>query len=270
MMGEVLYVLQSPILFLSIISCSWLCIPLLYISWELVMLGVDIQICLVLYAPWSLLTMTSPHLGLWTQFLCLYFLLTRTCFVWRNQCTFQCYFFLLPLLNSVGFPMIPSPLGVLVSRGDPLSVTMRYFCLFLPSFNVVLFFHYREFLAHDIHLCSWLGSLTCQGCQLFFVTDCRVIFSVWYMSWYLVALLFGSQGKKNKFQKLKGKWYIKGWQANAKKECNQISGHIPNWKTTRQSVTKKNWQPRHVRDPNQEQRWMSCERNSREWKNKTT
>ena len=93
LMGAGLYVLSPQFMFLYMIAHSWLHIPELYIARGVVTLGIAMPWFLVTSLPWSLIAMWPLHLGLWTQFLCLYLVLHQTGFVWRTLCTFQCYLF---------------------------------------------------------------------------------------------------------------------------------------------------------------------------------
>ena len=162
LMSEGLFVLTPPFLFLYMIAHIWLYITELHIAWGVVHLGVEMKRFLVPSAPWILLAICTPNLVLWHQLLCLYIVLARTSFVCRTTCIFQCYFFFLHMLACVGTPMRPSPIGSLVSRGDPVSI-------------VVFIFISCEFLAHKSNPSTQIGFLLCWGCQLFFASGRHVL-----------------------------------------------------------------------------------------------
>ena len=132
------------------------------------------QCLLVNPPPCSLLTINPPYLGLWTQFMCLYFVLTRTVLFFRTQFMFQYSWFLLLLLAWVGRPKITYLLGYLVSCRAPVSVEACYLCLFLLALPVVFILLSREFLAHESYPSSWLFFILFQVCQLFLATDFHV------------------------------------------------------------------------------------------------
>ena len=72
LMGEVLYLLPPPFMFLSKLVHSLIRNPVLIIAWEGVPLGVVMQHFLVTSIPWILLVMRPPILVLWPLFLCFY------------------------------------------------------------------------------------------------------------------------------------------------------------------------------------------------------
>ena len=117
--------------------------------------------------------MCPPHLGLWTTFLYLYFVLARTGVVCIIQIMFQCYFFDFLVLCWYFHDTLYAR-GSGVPRGPYFHCGVS-FCLFLPDLPLVLLFLSCDFLAQKSHPSYRLGFLLCQGCHLFFATDCHII-----------------------------------------------------------------------------------------------
>ena len=145
-------------------------------------MGVVMHHSLVPSVPWSLLEMRSEHSVFWIQFLCLYFVLYRTVFVFRTQCTFQWYLSCFPMLDWFGFPVIPYLIGAPVSRGAPVSIAVCHLCLILPDLSV--FFHClsREFLAYKGHL-SYLLHSYILGVSVIFDDLLLCCSVVWSLPW---------------------------------------------------------------------------------------
>ena len=158
LVGNVLYLLPLPSLFLFTLVHSWLYITLLHILCKGFPLVVVMPWFLVPYFPWSLLEMRPPILSLCTLFLFLSFARTRF-FSEISVCI--SYWVLFCICWPAFFFMVPFPLGSPVSCGSPVSVTV---CHVLPNFPGLLSISH-DFLAQEIHPSPRICFHIFRGCQ---------------------------------------------------------------------------------------------------------
>ena len=127
---------------------SWRNIPVLNTSLEGVPLGVAVHHFMVPHVPWSLLSMRLPNLSLFTCFMCLYCIISRTGFVFITYYMFLWMGFLLHLSAWIALTTIPFPLGGPVYRGGSVSIAVC--CVgYLPYYQPgVLFLHPHIYMAH--------------------------------------------------------------------------------------------------------------------------